>query len=104
MTESSLTELVETYYDGLMKVGKEGAPDARETLAVFIKTEEGFKGRVRVYDNFFTKQEMLLHVLVKEVFCEERDKQLVQFELSLKAFEEPVWDLFEQVELEVKCN
>lgn len=104
MTESRLAELVENYYDGLMRVGTEGAPTAKETLAVFIKTDEGFSGRIRVYDNFFTKEEMILHVKVREDFCEASNKQLVLFELSPKAFDDPVWEMFEQVKLVVACE
>ena len=82
----------------------DGQEGVNETLSVFIKTKKGFKGRIRVYDAFFTKKEMLLYVKVKEDFCAETNKEIITFEVSHSEFKDPVWDLFKEVKLKVKCD
>ncbi len=106
-TESSLAKNLEIYFDGLMKIDSrntEGSTQLQKTLSVFIKTNEGFKGKIRVYDAFFTKKEMTLHVKVKEAFCAESNKQMILFELSPKGFDDPVWGIFNAIKLTVKCD
>jgi hypothetical protein len=107
LTESSLSEMMNSYYDGLMGVEFKKKADQspiEKTLSIFITTKKGFKGKIRVYDSFFTKKEMLLYVKVKEAYCAETNKQLISFEISHKEFKDPVWDLFKDVKLKVKCD
>lgn len=107
VTESKLSEMLEAYFDGLMKIDflmltAPTKPD--RTVSVFMKTAEGFKGRMRVHDNFFTKKNMILHAKVKESFCEVTNKQIILFQFSPKGFDDSVWQMFEQVKLIAKCE
>lgn len=107
LTESSLSEMMNRYYDGLMGVDykkKEDQSPIEKTLSVFVATKKGFKGKIRVYDSFFTKKEMTLNVKVKEAFCAETNKQIISFKLSQKEFDDPIWDRFDDVKLKVKCD
>ena len=66
MTESKLTETFSSYYNGLMGVDIANQSDTTksnqldETLCLFVKTNEGFSGKMRVYDRFFTKDYVIL--------------------------------------------
>ncbi len=110
MTESTLTTYLERYYDGLMGVNmknNEGVinPNKRdETICLFVKTNEGFTGKMRVYDKFFSKENMTLNIKVTESFCPKTNKQIILCEISQKPFDHNVWKLFNDVELKVTCD
>ena len=75
-----------------------------ETLCLFVKTNEGFSGKMRVYDRFFTKDYVILNIKVTESFCPETNKQIILCDISPKAFDHEVWKLFDEVNLKIKCE
>jgi hypothetical protein len=75
-----------------------------KTLCLFIKTNEGFVGKIRVYDRFFTKDYMTLNVKVRETFCTKTNKQIIFCDISPKAFDHKVWEIFGDIKLKVKCD
>lgn len=110
LTESRLTEYFSNYYDGLMGVDIKNTDDTTnsdgldKTLCLFIKTTEGFKGKMRVYDAFFTKDYLILNIIIKESFCHNMNKQIIRCDISPKAFDHKVWEIFDDVRLKVKCE
>jgi hypothetical protein len=110
MTESKLTEFFGSYYDGLMDVNSNNQADTSNSnqldkaFCLFIKTDEGFKGKIRTHDKFFTKNYITLNIKVKEVFCPDMNKQIITCDISPKAFDHEVWRLFDDVKLKVKCE
>jgi hypothetical protein len=110
MTESKLTAYFNGYYDGLMGVDSKNQADATnsnqldKTNCQFVKTNEGFTGKMSVYDRFFTKDYMTLNIKVKESFCPKTNKQIIRCDISPKAFDHQVWGIFDDVELKVKCD
>jgi hypothetical protein len=109
LTESKLTELFNSYYDGLMGVDINNADSTNsnkldKTFCLFIKTNEGFKGKMRVYDRFFTKDYLSLNIKIKESSCPKTNKQIIQCEISPKAFDDSSWEIFDNVKLKVKCD
>lgn len=110
MTESKLTEYFNMYYDGLMGVDDNNRRDTTlsyqldKTLCLFVKTNEGFVGKMRTYDRFFTKNYITLNINVKETFCPKTNKQIILCNISPKPFEDKVWEIFDDVILKVKCE
>ena len=110
MTENTLNEYFSIYYDGLMGVTDNNQGDTSntnqldKTLSLFIKTNEGFVGKMRTYDRFFTKDYVTLNIKVKESFCPETNKQIILCEISPKAFDNEVWGIFDEVKLAVRCD
>ena len=110
MTESKLTESFNIYYDGLMGAVFNNQADTTnsiqldKTLCLFVKTNAGFTGKMRVYDAFFTKDYMTLNIKVKEFFCPKTNKQIILCDISPKTFDHPVWKIFNDVKLEVNCE
>ena len=110
MTESKLTESFNIYYDGLMGVVFNNQADTTnsiqldKTLCLFVKTNAGFTGKMRVFDAFFTKDYMTLNIKVKEFFCPKTNKQIILCDISPKTFDHPVWKIFNDVKLEVNCE
>jgi hypothetical protein len=110
MTESKLTESFNFYYDGLMGIDDKNQRDTTnsnqldKTLCLFVKTSEGFTGKMRVYDAFFTKDYMTLNIKIRESFCSKTNKQIILCDISPKAFDHDVWGLFDDVTLKVKCD
>lgn len=109
MTENKLTESFNSYYDGLMGVDVNNADSTNsnqldKTYCLFIKTNEGFTGKMRVYDRFFTKDYLTLNIRVKESFCPKTNKQIIYCEISPKDFDNSVWEIFKEVKLKVKCD
>ncbi|MBL4705560.1 MAG: hypothetical protein JKY54_13635 [Flavobacteriales bacterium] len=110
MTESNLTAAFNIYYDGLMGVDEKNQADSSKmnhldkTLCLFVKTAEGFTGKMRVYDRFFTKDYVILNIKVKESFCTVTNKQIVLCDISPKAFNHAVWSIFDDVKIKVKCD
>ena len=110
MTESKLTETINSYYDGLMGVDMHNQADTTKsnqldkTFCLFIKTDEGFSGKMRVYDRFFTKDYLTLNIKVRETFCPKTDKQIIFCDISPKAFDHKVWGIFDDIKLKVACD
>lgn len=110
MTENKLTETFNKYYDGLMGVNlknEEGVINPNnldKTICLFIKTNEGFTGKMRVYDRFFSKDYITLNIVVRESFCSETNKQIILCNISPKALDNEVWGIFDDVKLNVKCD
>jgi hypothetical protein len=109
MTESKLTEYFNLYYDGLMGIDDNNRDTTNsnqldKTICLFVKTDEGFDGKMRTYDRFFTKDYITLNIKVKESFCPETNKQIIRFDISPKDFDHEVWGIFDDVSLKVKCN
>lgn len=110
MTESKLTSYFNSYYDGLMGVNlknKEGVINPNrldKTICLFVKTKEGFTGKMRVYDKFFSKDYMILNIKVRESFCPKTNKQIILCEISQKEFDHNVWEIFNEVKLKVNCD
>ena len=110
MTEEKLTESFNLYYDGLMGIDKQNQADSLKlnqldkTFCLFVKTDEGFTGEMKVYDAFYTKDYMTLNIKVRESFCSLTNKQIVLCDISPKSFDHVVWSIFSDVKLEVKCD
>lgn len=110
MTENKLTEYFNMYYDGLMGVDDNNKSDTTnlnqldKTLCLFVKTSEGFTGKMRTYDRFFTKDYITLNIKVKESFCPETNKQIIRCNISPKPFNQDVWGIFDEVKLDIKCD
>ena len=110
MTEDKLTETFNLYYDGLMGVDENNKADDTtstkldKTLCLFIKTNDGFTGKMRVYDRFFTKDYLILNINVKETFCPKTNKQIILCDISPKDFSHEVWKIFDDVKVDIKCD
>jgi len=75
-----------------------------KSLSIFVKTNEGFTGKMRVYDAFFAKDYITLNIKVRESFCSNTNKQIVLFDLSPRDFSHGVWQIFDDVKLQVDCD
>jgi hypothetical protein len=110
LTEQKLTASFNLYYDGLMNIDLNNRNDSTglnqldKTICLFIKTEEGFSGKMRVFDRFFTKEYIVLNIKVRETFCPKMNKQIISCEISPQAFDHEVWDIFDQVKLKANCE
>jgi hypothetical protein len=110
MTEDRLSELLNKYYDGLMQLVLNNASDAAaamvpdETISIFIQTQEGFSGKVRVFDAFFSKDYMMLYVKVREKFCNNTNRQIISFDITPRNFKDDLWTLFQSVEVVHPCK
>ncbi|MEM7514388.1 MAG: hypothetical protein AAF388_25905, partial [Bacteroidota bacterium] len=109
-TEESLADIFQVYYDGLSQVVLEEQNDGIEantldkTLCLFIETEGGFTGKLRIFDSFFTKEYLILFVKARESFCEKTNQHLVSFDISPKPFEDEIWEIFQEIEVIEKCE
>jgi hypothetical protein len=103
------TQILETnlrmYFDGLMNaVNKDEDFEVPATTVSFAKKESGnkesdFTGKVTVHDSFHTQATITLNILVKNYYCEEKDESIIVFRISPKAFDNEVWNTFQQVKI-----
>lgn len=110
MTETKLTDYFNLYYDGLMGIDHNNKLDTahvnqlEKTLCLFIKTNEGFVGKMRTYDRFFTKDYITLNIKVEESFCAKTNKQIIRCDISPKPFGHEVWGIFNDVKQTAECE
>jgi len=110
LTERSLTEAMNLYYDGLMSAVAKNQPEIEEpitiakTLSLFIKTDEGFIGKMNVFDAFFTKNRIALNIKVNESFCDRTNKKVVLFDIAPKPFDDEIWKNFNNIKVNVDCH
>ncbi|WP_299217740.1 hypothetical protein [uncultured Dokdonia sp.] len=104
ITEAELASDIEKYFDGL--VGDEFIK-GRETYkasAVFIEVEGDemysvFKGKIKTFDRFTTKELITLYVLVESHYCKKEGRSILLFRFSPKRFTHEVWKTLENVKL-----
>ncbi len=107
LTETRISAALESYFDGLMGLDTKETEESDQfnrTVSVFVRADEGFKGKIHVYDAFFSKRGLILNVKAKESFCPETNKQLLLFEFSPRDFDDLTWELFDKVKVSVKCD
>ena len=110
MTVEFMEKSMKSYYEGLAKAVLGGDADNNiseydiEAVCLFVKTENGFQGKLRVFDPFFTKASLVLNMKVKIALCEKTNQQIVAFDISPKRMEDPIWKLFENIKLRKPCN
>ncbi len=101
LTEERISGLLETYFAGLARAvsgGGELEPEKlAKPIAVFVQDGEIFKGKVRLFDAFSTKDWIRLNAKVSG--RKSGAKHLVVFELSPKSFDHEVWAALENVRL-----
>ena len=96
LSETEIENYMQLYFDGLMNVVKKDKSKAiPPTIALFTSTASGetinYKGKIRIYDAFFTQDILLLHVEGEYSYCKEQDKSIYVFKLSPKSTEDTVW-------------
>lgn len=110
MTEAKLIKFFESYYDGLMEIDLKNQADSTNSNQLdksrinIFKTAEGFKGTMRVFDKFFSKDYMNLNIKISEQFCPKMNRQIIFCDISPKAFDDAVWNIFDAVQLKEKCE
>ncbi|MEN1785918.1 MAG: hypothetical protein AAGF77_12360 [Bacteroidota bacterium] len=110
LTEEVLTETMNGYFDGLTRAVLKQQSDETDpetlgkALCLFIKTEDGFRGKMRVFDAFFSKEYITLNVTIKEWFCEGSNKQIVSFNISPQPLDHEVWEVFQNVKVVWECK
>ncbi len=106
LSEERLADLLETYFDGLSRAVAPGSGLDRDTLqkpvAVFIQDGDGFRGRLRIYDAFKTKDWICLNARVQR--ANRGDKYLIAVEISPKPFDHEVWTELEKIRVKGSGN
>jgi len=97
LSNTEIENYMQLYFDGLMKVvNKDKSKDIPPTIALFTSTTFGetinYKGKIRIYDAFFTQDTLLLHVEGSYSYCKAQDKSIYIFKLSPKSTEDSVWE------------
>ena len=108
LTESRLTKYFNSYYDGLMNVDHHNKMDSLKanqldkTICLFVKTDEGFTGKMRVYERFVSNDYLLLNIKVTQADCKKSDKQIIRCEISPQSFKHEVWKKMAKVKVLLK--
>jgi len=110
ISSNTLEDDLEVYFDGLMeKVSGKNKGEIPITNALFTAVETAgdlsiFKGKVKFYDVFFTKDIMTLNVTVESNFCHASQKHSVLFKLSPKEENHATWAKLNQVKEVEQCQ
>lgn len=110
LDEEFLAQTFNLYYDGLSKAVLKEQKDAPKfetldkSISLFLKTKEGFIGKIRTFDAFVTKEYFELYVRVVEKKCDTNDKQIISFNLSPKYFDHDIWKSFKQINFTGQCE
>jgi hypothetical protein len=105
LSDAELGRYKELYFDGLMNaVNRDKTLTVPTTNALFISTATtgealSYIGRIKLYDAFFSKDMLTLHVNGSCEYCAEEDKHLYIFRLSPKEADQPERDHINQAVL-----
>ena len=97
LSEQRLARLVEAYFDGLARAGAKDLKTLQKPVAVFMRQENSFKGRIRIYDNFSTRKWMTLNARVQ--YKKSGNKHLVMFELSPQPMSHDIWTKLRKIKI-----
>jgi len=105
LSESELEEYMKVYFDGLMNVVNqdksfEVPPSVTLFSAYEADGENLIKGKIRLYDAFFTKEIMTLNVSGDYEYCESDGKSIYFLRLSPQDQEHHVWTHLSKVNLQ----
>jgi len=112
LTEQKLQELTAIYFNGLTQVVGESkglkAAQVTNAIAIFMDKSQhedwqSFEGKVQLFDVFFSEQEVRLNAKVKALYCEDLNKHLVVFSFAPKAFDDKIWQVFDEVKTIADC-
>ncbi|GAA4278571.1 hypothetical protein GCM10022259_32960 [Aquimarina mytili] len=110
-TADKIKENMDIYFTGLMKTGLiiklrffKRLPKTLVMISEDDPEENSYKGKIRVYDAFFKKEEINLNSKVSISYCKKIDKHLVFFRLSPKEFEHAIWKDLDDVRIKFDCN
>lgn len=103
--ESTLEHDLQLYFDGLMTVVNKGQNfKVPESIALFLKDgENSFKGKIRLYNAFHTKDMMTLNVSANSYKCLEKDKTLLLFRFSPSDFDTDIWETLEAIKFKANA-
>lgn len=101
LTEEKLQSDMKAYYNGLMRT--------ETTFALFLENSDekegtSYIGKIQTLDNFFTKEQMILHATVQYTYCQKMDRHLVLFNISSKGFGSKIWKKLQKVKVEIDCE
>jgi len=108
LTSTKIENELAIYFDGLMNAVGQGRKIPKEkitpTLAVFIDdtSTNSFKGRVKIFDVFFTKKVITLNVKITTNYCNTTKKYSTYFEFSPQSFEHKLWNILHAIK--IPCN
>lgn len=98
LTDTQLEGYQEVYFDGLMNaVNRDTTVIVPKTNALFISSPNNseqldYKGKIRLYDAFFTKEMITLNVNGTYHYCEDIDKHIYLLRLSPQPVGNEVWE------------
>ena len=91
LSDSQLEEHLQTYFDGLMRVQRDGFDPTIVDLDS-LGEEFNFSGMVKTTDAFFSKETMLLNVIIHQQLCTDLEQLNIVFRFSPKHIEHSVWE------------
>jgi len=105
LSDAELERYLELYFDGLMTaVNRDKELTVPVTNALFESTpiEEAlsYKGKIKLYDAFFSKDILTLHVNGSYEYCIKEDKHIYLFRLSVKELDQVEWNHLNQAVLD----
>ena len=97
LSDGELERYLELYFDGLMTaVNRDKELTVPVTNALFESTPTedalSYKGKIKLYDAFFSKDMLTLHVNGSYEYCMKEDKHLYLFRLSAKESDQEEWN------------
>ncbi|WP_299123080.1 hypothetical protein [uncultured Winogradskyella sp.] len=102
-TVEMLEANLKLYYDGLMTaVNKDKDFIIPKTIISIngIKDKSlSYRGNMKVYDSFFTKEVINLNIDIETNYCEEQNKYVMLFRVSSLGFENSIWKILKEVRL-----
>lgn len=106
LTERKLRYDLAAYFDGLMHLVSKGESKdfPAEIKLKRIGNSAFYEGEARIYDAFFTKSMMTLHLSIEEQYCDLNDSYTVLFRFSPKVMNDPIWKTLNAIHLNFDCN
>lgn len=98
LSDSQIEHYLELYFDGLMQVvNRDTSIHVPSTTALFIskstaEAEVSYKGKIRLYDAFFSTEMITLKVNGEYHYCTDHDNHVYLFRLSPKDLDNEVWN------------
>ncbi|HLT53016.1 MAG TPA: hypothetical protein VKZ97_03975 [Flavobacteriaceae bacterium] len=104
VSEQRLEHDLQVYFDGLMQVvNKDKDFEVPKSTVVFVKKSENiYKGRVRLFNAFHTQNRMVLNTLVSVFYNKNQEKTFLLFKFSPSDFDTDIWKILNSITLKDK--
>lgn len=98
--EIKLQNDLETYFNGIMSINEKDITKSGNSMALIVnKGKDYYIGKVKVYDAFFSKENIILNTIINIKHDANNDTKYILFKFSIRDFGHGIWKELKNIKI-----